>query len=206
MIFNPFHNRLYTSFPSQGKAHRRSSLLIRQGELTTQLLLLQGSFLNTTLRLPLSHPSPPPPLASLSDCLIGVEWGSDRGSHIMSLKTQNFTQLAGDPLDIPGALMAHSLRSIGSAALNFCYVAQGALDIYWEIGCKSWDVAAGVAIVREAGGKVFGKGGKELGEDDLTEQNFCVIRAIGDTVQEKGVEAQFRLAREFFAVIKEWET
>jgi myo-inositol-1(or 4)-monophosphatase len=36
--------------------------------------------------------------------------------------------------------MAHSLRSVGSAALNFALVAQGALDLYWEIGCWPWDV------------------------------------------------------------------
>lgn len=123
----------------------------------------------------------------------------------MALRTRSFLKLAGDGREIPSAVMAHSLRSIGSAALNFAYVAQGALDLYWEIGCKSWDVAAGISIAREAGAKVFGKGGKELELDDLTKQHFCVVRAIGDTSTEKGVDAQNRIAKEFFAVIEEWD-
>lgn len=69
----------------------------------------------------------------------------------MQKKTSTFKRLAGDPQEIERAIMVHSLRSIGSAALNFCYVASGQLDLYWEIGCKSWDVAAGICIAREAG-------------------------------------------------------
>ena len=47
-----------------------------------------------------------------------------------------------------------SLRRLGSAALNLCYVAAGRLDAYWATSLKSWDVAAGVLMVREAGGIV----------------------------------------------------
>ncbi len=46
------------------------------------------------------------------------------------------------------------LRNIGSAALNLCYVASGRLDGFWESDLKEWDIAAGVIIVREAGGFV----------------------------------------------------
>lgn len=69
----------------------------------------------------------------------------------MRRKVLSFSRLAGDGTEIPGGVMAHSLRSIGSAALNYCYVAQGSLDLYWEVGPKSWDVAAGIVIAREAG-------------------------------------------------------
>lgn len=41
---------------------------------------------------------------------------------------------------ISGGRMAHSIRSLGSAALNFAMVAQGGLDLYWEIGCWPWDI------------------------------------------------------------------
>ena len=44
------------------------------------------------------------------------------------------------------------LRRIGSAALDLCYVASGALDAYYEEGTNPWDVAAGGLIVTEAGG------------------------------------------------------
>jgi myo-inositol-1(or 4)-monophosphatase len=46
---------------------------------------------------------------------------------------------------------SHSMRRLGSAALNLCYVGAGRLDAYWATGVKSWDVAAGVLIARESG-------------------------------------------------------
>lgn len=48
----------------------------------------------------------------------------------------------------------HTLRRLGSAALNLCYVAAGRMDGYWSSSCKIWDVAAGILLVREAGGVV----------------------------------------------------
>ncbi|MCS7004583.1 MAG: inositol monophosphatase [Cytophagales bacterium] len=47
---------------------------------------------------------------------------------------------------------SHGLRRIGSAALDLCYVACGRFDAFFEYNLKPWDVAAGVLIVREAGG------------------------------------------------------
>lgn len=44
------------------------------------------------------------------------------------------------------------LRRFGAAALDLAYVAAGRFDVYWERGLSPWDFAAGVAIVREAGG------------------------------------------------------
>ena len=49
---------------------------------------------------------------------------------------------------------ASDIRRAGSAALDLAYVAAGRLDGYWESGLKSWDIAAGALIVREAGGIV----------------------------------------------------
>lgn len=46
------------------------------------------------------------------------------------------------------------LRRMGSAALDFCYVASGRLDGYWERSLKSWDAMAGMLIAREAGATV----------------------------------------------------
>ncbi len=47
-----------------------------------------------------------------------------------------------------------SLRCDGSAALDLCRVASGNLDGYWEMDLEPWDMAAGVLIVTEAGGRV----------------------------------------------------
>lgn len=46
------------------------------------------------------------------------------------------------------------VRRLGSAALDLAYVAAGRFDGFWEINLNPWDVAAGVLLVEEAGGKV----------------------------------------------------
>jgi myo-inositol-1(or 4)-monophosphatase len=46
------------------------------------------------------------------------------------------------------------LRRMGAAALDMAYVACGRADIYWERDLQTWDMAAGIALVREAGGFV----------------------------------------------------
>lgn len=46
------------------------------------------------------------------------------------------------------------IRRFGAAALDLAWVAAGRYDGYWELGIKPWDVAAGLLIVREAGGYV----------------------------------------------------
>jgi myo-inositol-1(or 4)-monophosphatase len=48
----------------------------------------------------------------------------------------------------------HSIRRLGSAALDLAYVAAGRLDAYWEIEIYPWDIAAGTLLVEEAGGNV----------------------------------------------------
>jgi myo-inositol-1(or 4)-monophosphatase len=48
--------------------------------------------------------------------------------------------------------LARGTRRLGSAALDLAYVAAGRLDVFWEQGLKPWDIAAGVVLVREAGG------------------------------------------------------
>ena len=52
--------------------------------------------------------------------------------------------------------VAGGVRSFGVPSLNLCYVAAGRFDGYWERGAKPWEVAAGILMVREAGGFVEG--------------------------------------------------
>jgi myo-inositol-1(or 4)-monophosphatase len=47
------------------------------------------------------------------------------------------------------------VRAIGSAALMLCHVAQGICDVYYENDIYLWDVAAGLLLVKEAGGKIY---------------------------------------------------
>ncbi|GAA5855269.1 hypothetical protein JCM8547_009010 [Rhodosporidiobolus lusitaniae] len=177
VIFNPFLSKLYSA---------------RQNH---------GAWLNQTTRLPLTHPHPPP-LASLGDAVIGVEWGSDRSKNVIEKKGGTFMRLAGDGKEVEGGRMCHSLRSVGSAAINYAMVAAGQLDLYWEIGCWSWDVCAGTIIAREAGGKVYGKGGKPFSPQDLMGHHFFVVRAISE--ENGGEEQQDRIAREFFETCEEY--
>ena len=48
----------------------------------------------------------------------------------------------------------HGVRRLGSAAIDLCYVACGRFEAYFEFNLKPWDVAAGILIIREAGGIV----------------------------------------------------
>lgn len=51
-------------------------------------------------------------------------------------------------------IRARAVRRLGSAAIDLCYVAAGRMDGFWEEDLKPWDVAAGVLILEEAGGRV----------------------------------------------------
>jgi myo-inositol-1(or 4)-monophosphatase len=53
------------------------------------------------------------------------------------------------------------LRRFGAAALDLAWVAAGRLDAYWERGLAPWDMAAGIALVREAGGFVTDLDGRD---------------------------------------------
>ncbi len=57
--------------------------------------------------------------------------------------------------------VAQGIRRLGSAALDLAYVACGRLDGYWEVFLNPWDKAAGIIIVREAGGTVTNFAGNE---------------------------------------------
>lgn len=58
-------------------------------------------------------------------------------------------------------MVTQGVRRDGSAAMDLCYVAAGKADGYWELKLSPWDVAAGVLILEEAGGKITGfKGNK----------------------------------------------
>lgn len=57
---------------------------------------------------------------------------------------------------------AQSVRRLGSAALNLCYIGAGRLDGYWATSIKIWDIAAGMLVMTEAGGVISQIDGSEL--------------------------------------------
>jgi len=70
------------------------------------------------------------------------------------------------------------VRRAGSAALDFAHVAEGRLDGFWEIGLAPWDVAAGILLVREAGGVVtdFAGGPSRAAHGDFVAGNPAMHR------------------------------
>ena len=61
-----------------------------------------------------------------------------------------------------------SVRNIGSAALNVCYIAAGNYDLYFSLSLRAWDVAAAKIIVEEAGGKITNINNKKWEINDHT--------------------------------------
>lgn len=55
---------------------------------------------------------------------------------------------------------ARNVRLAGSAALHMAYVAAGRLSGFWEAGLNSWDMAAGMLLIQESGGKVTDTSGR----------------------------------------------
>jgi myo-inositol-1(or 4)-monophosphatase len=86
---------------------------------------------------------------------------------------------------------AAGIRRAGSAALDLAYVAAGRLDGFWEIGLKPWDMAAGVLLIREAGGIVtdFDNGGTYLESGNLIAANTKMRQIIHDTIHPHMTEA-----------------
>jgi myo-inositol-1(or 4)-monophosphatase len=82
--------------------------------------------------------------------------------------------------------VSQAVRRSGSAALNLAYVAQGRLDAFWATQIQPWDVAAGVLLVREAGGIVTGRHG---GEFNLWKPHFAAAAGAelhGELLQSLG--------------------
>jgi myo-inositol-1(or 4)-monophosphatase len=99
----------------------------------------KGAFLNDT-RLRVAGRK------QLKDCVIACGLPHiGRGDHDLSRREMTAIQnrVAG-------------LRRFGAASLDMAFVAAGRLDGYWERNLKPWDMAAGVIMVREAGGTVSG--------------------------------------------------
>jgi myo-inositol-1(or 4)-monophosphatase len=80
------------------------------------------------------------------------------------------------------------LRRFGAAALDLAWVAAGRLDGYWERNLKPWDMAAGMILVREAGGFVSDcDGGDEmLAKGDIVAGNEAIQKDILRVLKEAG--------------------
>lgn len=82
-------------------------------------------------------------VSSLEQAIVGSEIPRDPAARALGLKILSAV-----------ATPATTARLGGSAALSLCYIAAGRLDTYHQPTLSPWDVAAGILIVREAGGRV----------------------------------------------------
>lgn len=91
--------------------------------------------------------------AVLNDSLLITGFPYDRQTHARA-----YLEVVADVLE-----QAQGMRRLGSAALDLAWVACGRFDGYWEHGgphgIKPWDIAAGVLLVNEAGGRVTDESG-----------------------------------------------
>jgi myo-inositol-1(or 4)-monophosphatase len=78
------------------------------------------------------------------------------------------------------------VRRCGSAALDLAYVAAGRYEGFWEIGLKPWDLAAGILLVREAGGMVSDlEGGETMMESgDILATNDLLDQPIAHLLRD----------------------
>ncbi|KAE8728699.1 Inositol monophosphatase [Hibiscus syriacus] len=110
-------------------------------------VLGKGAFLNGT---PIRVSSQ----TELIKSLLATEVGTKRDVLTVDTTTNRINKLL---------FKVRSLRMSGSCALNLCGIACGRLDLFYELGYGGpWDVAAGVLIVKEAGGLVYDPFGKDF--------------------------------------------
>ena len=97
----------------------------------------QGAYLN-------QRPLSVSPVENLDRSVIATGFPYDHGDY------------ADEYSLVVGAVLAsvNGIRRFGSAALDLAWVAAGRYEAYWELGLAPWDQAAGILIVREAGGRV----------------------------------------------------
>ncbi|MBD3233877.1 MAG: inositol monophosphatase [candidate division Zixibacteria bacterium] len=77
------------------------------------------------------------------------------------------------------------IRRLGSAALDLAYVACGRLDGFWELKLKPWDIAAGILMVKEAGGQISGFSGEilDLQKGDVVASNGVIHSDMLETIK-----------------------
>ncbi|MBD8527398.1 inositol monophosphatase family protein [Pseudomarimonas arenosa] len=89
---------------------------------------------------------------------------------------------------------AEDIRRTGSAALDLAYVAAGRADAYFEAGVKPWDIAAGMLLVREAGGRCCdfrGGGDKLLDAGQLIASNIKLSDPLSRAMVQSGYATAF---------------
>ena len=74
----------------------------------------------------------------------------------------------------------HGIRRLGSAAIDLAYVACGRYEVFYEYALYPWDIAAGIILVREAGGRISNFSGieKNLTGKEIVAANSLVYSEV----------------------------
>ncbi|MEO0338801.1 MAG: inositol monophosphatase family protein [Bacteroidota bacterium] len=87
-----------------------------------------------------------------------------------------------DYLKVLGQFMqkTRGIRRLGAAAIDLAFVACGRFEAFFEYGINTWDVAAGIVLVQEAGGEVtdFSKGNKFLTGEEIVATNGKITKEL----------------------------
>lgn len=101
----------------------------------------------------------------------------------------NVQQERRDNLDHFGRFIkqAQAVRRPGSAAIDLAWVACGRIDGFWELFLRPWDMAAGVAIIREAGGAVtaFDGSAYDLYGEEILASNGLIQHQMREVLTER---------------------
>jgi myo-inositol-1(or 4)-monophosphatase len=78
----------------------------------------------------------------------------------------------------------HGIRRLGSAATDLAYIACGRFEVFYEYGLHPWDIAAGIIILREAGGRIsdFSGNEKNLTGEEIVASNSSVYSEVQEIV------------------------
>jgi len=119
----------------------------------------------------------------------GGAWLNDHRIHVSEISSLSESLVAtGFPYSDFGRLdrymdslkhfciTTHGVRRLGSASIDLAYVASGRFETFYEYGLHPWDIAAGIVLVREAGGHVsdFSGNEKNLSGDEVVAANNLV--------------------------------
>lgn len=112
----------------------------------------------------------------LEECLLGTGFAyrhTNKDSALPGKIFQSIIPICGD------------IRRAGAATLDLAYVACGRLDGFWELGLKIWDIAAGILLIKEAGGIVCDPYGGEdyLKTGNVVAANSMIIRQFLKTIK-----------------------
>ncbi|MBF9029220.1 inositol monophosphatase [Rhodobacterales bacterium HKCCE3408] len=131
----------------------------------------QGAWLNDSQRIRVSGRT------RLADCLFGAGLPPDGGTYLPAM------------LRDMGRLLPQcsGMRRWGAAALDLAYVAAGRYDGFWEYNLNAWDLAAGVILIREAGGLVepMREGQNLMTDGHILAANADIFGAFAEVIRNR---------------------